>query len=571
MTKRIIIFLKSHWLLLLATALSLVLAYKDLPQTFFQQDEWWAFGLFNKRETIGGLGYFIKQAFITPAKIHYSPLSELGFYLQYQLFQVNFSGYAFVSIFIHLLNTFLVYIIFNTILRNKYLAFCSALLFAINSTSHQAVSWVATSLTTQGATFFSLLFFLTFLQYLKSKGTNKKMFIFSLFSLFIGLLFKEILAPFLSVPLLYFLYSTDKNIKSAKKIFSPFVFFLVLYLLLHLVIYVNGPPMFDQNNIEIVQAGIFEYLYRLLMLPFRVIAQSLFPASFLLLLSEIFIKLAYPQFVLTDGSVNPFIRETIVFDLVCFFISTAVIIFTLFAYKYLKKSKKDFAKGIILFTSIAIFSSVLIIFLPGSIGFASLFAPRHLYSGSFGIAGLLVLLLFALFSWLRIPKKKFFLICLILIISAVNIILIKNDISKLRNTVGVIKSALETIKSTYPRLPQKILIYTESDTAYYGMPVEEKSLPVQVGFGWMLLVWYHKTENFPACLYDSDRFLYLLAEAYKECDGRGFGYFRNYDKLVNAVSQNHLSSESVIAYSWNGKSQEFIDITNQIRAQLKKR
>lgn len=127
---------------------------------------------------------------------------------------------------------------------------------------------------------------------------------------------------------------------------------------------------------------------------------------------------------------------------------------------------------------------------------------------------------------------------------------------------------LNTIKSSYTDLPQRVTFFTQSDTAYYGMPDNEKILPVQIGFGKMLMIWYQKDERFPGCLYEDQFLIKLLEQGYRFCEGRGFGYFRDYDKLVEVVRANRVPVANVISYSWDGKTQEFDDITEEIRQKI---
>lgn len=100
------------------------------------------------------------------------------------------------------------------------------------------------------------------------------------------------------------------------------------------------------------------------------------------------------------------------------------------------------------------------------------------------------------------------------------------------------------------------------------MPDNEKTLPVQIGFGEMLMVWYQTEEKLPGCLYKDAFFLDILTEGYRQCGGRGFGYFRNYDKLITAIRTNKIPPENVISYSWNGKTEEFKNITKEIQIKV---
>ncbi len=557
-------------IILVAIACFIILAYWSLPDTFFQQDEWWAFGIYNIKNGLGGTGYFIKEALINFEKVHYSPLAALGFYLQYKLFDLHFSFYAYVSIFMHIANTVAVFVFIKQLVKSRYVAFLSSIIFATNSVSNQAVSWIAASLNTQSATFFSLVFYILFLQFLKNKEKSKKILTLAFCALVIGLLFKEIVAPFLLVPVFYFLYySGNKSFVPIKKIFTPFIVFLSLYLLLRFIMYLNAPPIFGSGNVELVQAGIQNYIYRAVALPFRVITQSLIPQNYLLSISEYFIQLSYPQFSYSDGSVDAVIRETIAYDMICFFISILIMTAAFFSYKYFKNTNKYFAKGIVLFLFIAIFSPILIIFIPGKAGYVSLIESRHLYSGSFAVAGFLVLTFFGFLSRITKNKAKTTLFIIVLIIVILNIWKVRNDINELKKISILRKYILTEIMSKYPNLSDKIIIYTTSDKAYYGMPDKEKILPIQVGFGWMLLVWYSRNEHFPSCLYDTTLFLDILGEGYKECGGRGFGYFRDYDKLIDVVNKNGITTEEIIAYNWDSQKEKFTDISFKIIDKVK--
>ncbi len=539
-------------------------AYRDLPTTFFQQDEWWAFGKFIARELNGGIRSVILNPLLEAGKIHFNPLANIGFFVEYKLFKLSFSSYAYVSIVIHLANVFLVYYLGRLIIKNKFINFFIALLFALNSTSHQVVSWVASTINTQGMTFFTLLFICFFIKYLKGNSRNKNLLYISYFVAIISILFKETLTPFLILPIVYILYDRDKNFKSVKKIFIPLAIFLGIYFLFRIVIYINAAPVIGGGNMELVQAGIGQYAYRLFLLPFRIVAQSLIPTGILLFLSELVLNLGYPQFTF-QGIANPFVRETVSYDLLCFFLGGSLLILSYFAWKHFRKRDNDLAKALVLFFFIAIFNAILLIFIPGSPGYASLIEQRHLYPGIFGSIGILIIVIFFLFSWLKklaiIPIGFTLTIAALLYVWNIN-----SDIAKLQNISVTRRYIVDTILKSNNNLPGKVVFYIESDTSYNGL--SEESLPEQIGVGLILLVSYQDKEKFPACLYDSNVFFQILSQGYKECDGRGFGYFTNYDKLMYAVRKNNLSVDNIISFSWKGKVMEFNNITKLIRIKI---
>jgi len=119
-----------------------------------------------------------------------------------------------------------------------------------------------------------------------------------------------------------------------------------------------------------------------------------------------------------------------------------------------------------------------------------------------------------------------------------------------------------------PKLPKNAVFYTESDSVYYGLPDQEKILPFQSGFGQTLLVYYQQNEQYSYKFY-KDFFLWEISEqGYRETDGRGFGYYHNFDLLKKDLKQYNIPTDSIIAYSWNSKASTLINITDEVKARL---
>ena len=215
-------------------------------------------------------------------------------------------------------------------------------------------------------------------------------------------------------------------------------------------------------------------------------------------------------------------------------------------------------------------SSLPFVFVPGRAGYFSIFEPRNLYILAIGSSLMLVIFSYILASLLsKKPKIVNFLTLFFLIpLLFFHIKTIQKDIKNLKVISDLRRSFLIQIQTSYPELPQKVIFYTQSDACYYGLPEEEKTLPVQSGFGRMLMIWYQEKENFPGCLYE-DQFLHdLISQGYQECQGRGFGYFRDYNQLKEALRENNLSVDDVFAFSWKGKAEEFKGVSQQIREKL---
>lgn len=548
------------------------IAFWDLPKTFFQQDEWWAFGTYILNESYGGLAGAIKST-IVGDKVHFTPLANVGYYLQYKLFGMNFTFYGFVSIFTHILNAFLVYCVSRMLIKNSFLSVFSALLFSVGSISHQAVTWIATSVNTQGATMFSLISIIFFLSYLKAKKQKFYLLTLSFASIVIALLFKETVLPFILIPMLWYFYRENKNPTHVKKIFLPFLVVFVLYVFIRIFVYIISPSTIPNAPQIGQQPGMPVYIYRLFTLPFKVIAQSTFPQLTLVSWSDRIVKLAYPRFIESDGAVNPYISQSIVFDFVGYIIATVLFFIAILSFVFLQKANKRYlANGVILSVCIMVAGALPIIFIPGQPGYASIIEPRHLYIGSIGSSMLIVVVVYSVFNFLLKQKRLWTTILtsiVLLSIVSFHSLSTRNDIEKLKQISFYRKLFLTGIEKDYRKLSKNVVFYTQSNKTYYGQPDTEKFLPVQFGFGKILMIWYQKKEQFPVCLY-KDAFLDgLLSQGYRYCEGRGFGYFRDYDKLVEVVKTNGIDAQNIISYSWSGETKEFSDITQAIREKVK--
>lgn len=559
----------------LAIIVLVLFVFWDLPQTFFQQDEWQFFGsiihaLDSERPFLniilpfgGGL-------------THFFPLSNLFFLLEYISFKINFTPYAIINIFLHLINSFLVFWLLRQVSRQQIVAFLASLLFAVNSISHQAVSWVANVIGTLPATLFLLLSLIFYIRYLQNE--NRAMyFIVSLVFLVVSLFFKETgVFLFIFFPLIWLIYNFSNVKAKFKRVKKSFLALLSLggfYILLRLFLFFFG---FTSSQPEVVDVSIVPlpvYFYRLFTIPLRVISQSIFPAKMILEWSRKIIYLAYPQFIASDGVANPYLVESVVADLVGYSLTLIILLLSLVIFKYLTRRKeKDLVKVLVFSLFFVLTSSLPFIFVPGRAGYFSIFEPRNLYIPVIGSSLMIAIFFYFLASLIsKKPQMVNFLVALLLMpLLIFHIKSVKADLKKLEAISQLRKSFLITIQDGYPQLPTKTIFYTQSDTPYYGMPESEKILPVQSGFGRMLMVLYQASEKFPGCLYENQFLHDLISQGYRECQGRGFGYFREYDKLVETLKTNDLSPNDVFAFSWSGKSEEFKNITNEIRERLRK-
>ena len=183
------------------------LAFGNLPNTFFQQDEWVILGnyIYWQEAHLN----WLQRLFTYGQYTHLIPLSNIYSFVQFQLFQMQFYQYAISSIVFHFANSLLVFYFSNLLLKKKIPAFLAGYFFLINSISHQATTWIATASGTQGAVFFLLLCLIFFTKYLVDNSGRRK-------HLYISLLF-------LVASLSHYINLLVLNISIYKLIYKAFV------------------------------------------------------------------------------------------------------------------------------------------------------------------------------------------------------------------------------------------------------------------------------------------------------------------------------------------------------------
>ncbi len=112
---------------LTSLVLLIFFVYAKLTSSFFQQDEWLAFGKYYSLQPFT-LWEILKYAF-RPDLGHYVPFARLSFLAAFSIFKLNYLLWTMASICAHLLVVVALYFLALEIFRDKKLAFCTAILF----------------------------------------------------------------------------------------------------------------------------------------------------------------------------------------------------------------------------------------------------------------------------------------------------------------------------------------------------------------------------------------------------------------------------------------------------------
>ncbi|MDZ4785703.1 MAG: hypothetical protein SGJ02_06475 [bacterium] len=196
------------------------LTYWRLFFHFFEQDEWMGLGLTYGKE----LGVIAESGILNALVFAQGrPLTQIFNTFFYLAFGFNLIPLTIFSITLHGLTGFSLFLVLQKIRSAKYVNFAAVVIFLINITSHQAVTWFAASISVPLATCLLLVSILFFLYYL---STNRRdQLILSIFLFYLSFLTKEMNALFSFFYIFLFYLQRGGNWRSNLKTTS---FFLVI-------------------------------------------------------------------------------------------------------------------------------------------------------------------------------------------------------------------------------------------------------------------------------------------------------------------------------------------------------
>ncbi len=535
---------KIHFLAGFLLVISVAWTFRNLPNAYFEQDEWHSFGHYIYLLSLPPFE-FLGNALSSGVLTHFTPLSLFSKMEMYLLWGVNAKPYFITSIILHIATTVAVYFLIFLLLKKKLPAFLGALFFAVNSSHHQAVTWLGTFEGAEGSTFFGVLSLIFFFLSLEGK---KRFFTFSILSLFVALLFKETAFVFFFLMLGLILFPL-RSLKKRSQSFFALGVMLGVYVVARFSYLIFGVGSRPSAVGDLNQGFLNSLLYNL-----ATVGEKLFALS---LTSQQFIR-APSQYLSTFplGWVEDmtFLEE--------FYAIGIGLIVCMIVFAGLKKGlpKKPILVGsfFVLLTGLPLFllNKKLI-----------LIDSRFLYTATIGMS-----IILASFVSFFLEKKSIFekgyailLIVLLIVMQGTALVKVIDNLVQ----IGKERQAILTrIKEDYPRLPLKSLFYTESDTSFYGLAPTERILPFQSGFGQTLLVLYQSNEKFPRGFFDGEFLWDIKDEGFAEFDNRSFGYFRDFNSLAKLVQDKKLSLESIISFKFDSSQGNVQDITGEVRGRL---
>lgn len=512
------------------------LIFFTLSSTFFQQDEWHSFG------TIQSYGW----RYITLDK----PVWQLLFndragarIVMFSLFSAfGASGFWFgvFSGLVHTINTFLVFLLANKLLKKTSIAIFSSLLYSVNAVGHQAYSWfgtVAGSATSVTFILSSLLFYFEFLQKRKMRFL-----IISLFFVYISMLFKESgYFLFILYPILWFLFTKKKTfILFIRDNFLVICYGFVMTLVLAAsVFYIPGDRA---NYVSQSSSGLLKLITHTISYPAEGLVQVFIPPGISFPLSRVLTVLFVPAVTPDTPEFDLFYTTKMVeYVSLGFFGILGILVFLAY-----KRFGRDRQFRLPFLFSIAF---ILLSFLPYTVldKFDGYLDSRYYYPATVGAA----LLFGAIFSTTKKRLWKIVAFSFLLF----HFFFLTTDLFNQVQTGNERKQIINDITTYVPKLKKKTIFYiTGNSSGYYALP--ELKVPFQSGLGQILLVVYGEKGQIDPNLFKEETllktldtgFLYdTLAQGYKETKKQGFGYFYQEGSLRKALESEKFNKSDVIS------------------------
>lgn len=530
--------MKKYLLLWVAIIAVFAVSYHKVPFLFFQQDEIFSFGFFNK-EGINSISYFLTLDKLT----HVTPITFGLSYLLYLVFGLNWIPFNILGLIFHALNGVLICLIVYTLFKDKMLSLISLLIFYSMSGANELIMWPVANLNVLCLSFGLLSVYVVIKAHLRDSRLNLLESIILPF-IFLMAVFSMEYAIFLAafIPIAVFVL----NGLSKKTIVSLAPFFVVTasYYLLRFLPYSASEIIGVNSPFKLTSSSFFTF-------PITYLGQLFAGQDFILSISKFISSFFF------GISENWIFAEKIIYGYVAtFFAVLFLLVFFRTLWVIKKKNPKSYLYSMLFL--LFIFMSALPFLLVPNKDF-SIIPSRYLY---FGTAGLSIL-----FAILYSLKKGY--MVLILVLVTLGTMANYGKAESLYRTGETRREILNIIKRSYPDLPRKVVFYITSDISYFGLPDYEKVLPFQSGLGQTLLVWYYPTERFPKQFFEN-RFLWdIPSQGYEEVSGIGFGYFRDVKLLRETLKKYNLGQDSVIAFRWSDATKSLTNITSEFGRQAK--
>lgn len=604
-----------NFLIFLFFAGLVFIVFKDLFNSYFEADEWFHFTNYLPltRQPHAFLSVLVKT--VTETNLlsrgqHVVPIGEEIFFLNTLFFGTNYTPYIFLSLLLHSINSFLVFLFIRELFhpkklerKKKLMAFFGGIFFALSQIHFHAFAWAAF----YGQNNLSVTFFLLCVLFLmKAFNTKKRSFLYlSLLFLFLDLFTKETsTALFFVLP---FIVLIEKRTFSLKYLAKLFIFSLIVFSLFRFVLpniyqgighladkwvdnYISSANKSTGNKDDgtIVSSDLSihkniyaELLFRSATFPVKMTSEFYFPRETVLQIVSIITPVIYPQPGGGDEQVRSQYRQFFLNgpgnDMLIYIISISIILLLIsLAKKFYIDKKFAESKSIIIGLAIIFFGALPLVLIVLSFprwGYDTYLDSRHYYMSSVGAAIVFPFLLLGIGEFISkaLAKLLRFRMPIILIASLVFFIWFVNNLVSLNRTFNVMvqisaiprREVINQLKKNVPVLPQKAVFFIETD----GLGAYGPLLPFQTSFPPILTVIYYDKNPLPDSFF-STFFLEGKTEGYLYSEGRGLGFYNSKKALLEALLNNKFSINDIYGFYYDSQKIKLKNTTAEIRKEM---
>lgn len=617
MNKKFKYLINNNVLVFLFFTTSIFLVYHNLFNSYFEADEWFHFTNYLPltKQPFGFLSIIHRTITDTGALSrgqHLVPIGEAIFFLNTLFFGTNYTPYAFLTLFLHSINSFLVYRLIKALLKKErksiFFALMGGIFFALTQIHFHAVEWAAF----YGQNNLSVTFFLLCILFFKlAFNTGRKGFLYlAVLFLFLDLFTKETAtALFFILPLMVII---EKRVFSLKYLTKLFVFLLIVFTIFRFIVpytylgigelanrwaedYVSTANKTtgnkDAGTIVSTDLSIYKNIYaellsRSVRFPIKMTSEFYFSRDTILSIMRIISPIIYPlpDNVNTVEEVNK--SQNYAFfvngpgnELIIYILSISIILLMLFLARQFHKNKKNIKSKAIITGLVIIFCSALpLVFIVLSFprwGYDTYLDSRHYYMGSVGAAIIFPFLLFGVGNYVLklIPNflrsKTLFLLITFFIFCGWfvnNLNILKLNLRSVIDDGGYPrKQVIAQFKKSVPTLPQKAIFFVQTD----GLGAYGQTLPFLTSVPQVLTVVYYDKNHLPNSFFNT--FIFdAKPEGYLYSEGRGFGFYNTKKALSEALLENKFSVEDVYSFYYHTNEIKLDNVTSSVRDEMKK-
>lgn len=528
-----------------------ILIWNPIFKIFYQQEEWLGLG----HIFIEGIKHpFVGVNFIQFIFGEDRSLARILGMIFFGYFRLNTFPAAVLSLFLHTVNSYFVFLLANKLTKNTLTSFLAGIIFLVSSVASNTVFWFGTSIGTLPATTLILSACFIYFNYLEKE--KSKFLVLTFLLLYISLFFKEIgVYLFILFPLASLLFKKTK-ISTFFHIWWPFIAFFFAYL---------GVRIIELKSVQSEQAlfltgtsshFISTLVVRAVLYPLTSFSLQFIPPQPLLVFARFFTNTYYPFYSPEEFNL---IVQTAVLDLFAVGLSLVFLNVVFQWIKILGKVQRNYMIFLILSSLLSFLPYIVI-----SKSFSYLESRYYYLSLVFGS----IIVSWFITYFLRFRYLFIKLVAAGAILSFLfwhSSILIKD----IKQGVGVSnerRGFILQLKTIIPTLKEnKNIFYITSDQDYY---VLGNKIPFQGGVGYTLMVLYYDSKKIPSDFLAKDYLFVIGSEGYQESGDLGFGYFSKLDSLKKAVKANNLSKDIIIGLYYDSKTGKVVDITQKILPEM---